>query len=185
MNTRQIPPTFAAYRGAHAAVLLALGMACTPALASSGVTPPCDEGARAAQGLDVPARELSIRTVDLGPTSSVTADGQSLDQPVASRSWAPPSLTLSPRADSTAKNIFDEPQFSPQSQLDSPPAGEGKSAPVADAITPLPGGDKIGQQDRADSRMRSEGLNGVSTRSPGVATDDLLRFKRRMYRTDI
>ncbi len=184
MNTRQIPPTFAAYRGAHAAVLLALGMACTPALASSGVTP-CDEGAKAAQGLDVPARELSIRTVDLGPTSSVTADGQSLDQPVASRSWAPPSLTLPPRADSTAKNIFDEPQFSPQSQLDSPPAGEGKSAPVADAITPLPGGDKIGQQDRADSRMRSEGLNGVSTRSPGVATDDLLRFKRRMYRTDI
>lgn len=184
MNAGQIPPTFAAYRGAHAAVLLALGMVCMPALASSGVMP-CDEGATATQGLDIPAGALSIRTIDLGPASSVTASGQSLDQPVASRSWASRSLMLSRRADSTAQRIFEEPQFSPSSQLDSLPASAGKSAPVADAITPLPGGDKIGQQDGVDLHIRSEDQNGVSTRLPGVTTDDLLRFKRRMYRTDI
>ncbi len=184
MNARHIPPTCAAYRGARAAVLLALGMACVPALASSGMTP-CDEGARTAQSLDVPAMELSIQTVDLGSASSVTAGGQPLDQTVESNEWTSPSLTLTPRAESMLRKMFEEPRFSPPSQLDPLPARAGKSAPVAEAMTPLPGGDDIEQQEGVDARIQSEDLNRIATRLPGVTTDDLVRFKRRMYRTDI
>ena len=65
------------------------------------------------------------------------------------------------------------------------PAEAGKSAPVVEAITLQPGGDKIERQDDVDTRIQNEDLNGVSTRLPGVTTEDLMRFKRRMYRTDI
>jgi hypothetical protein len=56
---------------------------------------------------------------------------------------------------------------------------------VAEATTPLPGGDKIERQEAVDAHIQSEDLKGVATRLPGVTTDDLVRFKRRMYRTDI
>ena len=184
MNARQIPPTCAAYRGARTAVLLALGMACVPALASSGMTP-CDEEVQSTQRLDVSATELFIQTVDLGSTSSVAAEGQPLDQAVESHEWTPPTLRLTPRAESMVRKMFEEPQFSPPSQLDPLPVRAGKSAPVAEATTPLPGGDKIEQQEGVDAHIQSEDLKGVATRLPGVTTDDLVRFKRRMYRTDI
>ncbi len=184
MNARPIPPTFAAYCGARAAVLLALVIACVPALASSSLTL-CDKEARKAQSLDVPAMEFSIRSVDLGSVNSVTAGSQPLDKPIESREWALPSLTLTPRAESIVQKMFEEPQFSPPSQLDPLPAEAGNSAPVVEAITLQPGGDKIERQDDVDTRIQNEDLNGVSTRLPGVTTDDLMRFKRRMYRTDI
>ncbi len=95
MNARPIPLTFAAYCGARAAVLLALVIACVPALASSSLTL-CDKEARKAQSLDVPAMEFSIRSVDLGSVNSVTAGSQPLDKPIESREWALPSLTLTP-----------------------------------------------------------------------------------------
>ena len=184
MNAGPIPPTFAANRSARAAALLALAIACAPALASSSLAL-CDEESRKAQSLDVPAVELSIRTADLGSADAVTAGGQPLDQPIESRKWALPLLTLTPRAESILQKMFEEPQFSPPSQLDPLPAETGKSGPVAEVITPQPGGDKIEQPDDVDARNESEELNGVSTRLPGVTTDDLVRFKRRMYRTDI
>ncbi len=184
MNAGPIPPTFAANRSARAAALLALAIACAPALASSSLTP-CDEEARNAQSLDVPALELSIRTADLGSADAVTAGRQPLDQPIESRESALPLLTLTPRAESILQKMFEEPQFSPPSQLDPLPAETGKSAPVAEVIAPQPGGDKIEQPDDVDARIESEESNGVSTRLPGVTTDDLVRFKRRMYRTDI
>lgn len=184
MNAGPIPPTFAAYRSARAALLLALAIACAPALASSSLTP-CDEEVRKAQSLDVPAVDLSIRTVDLGSAESAIAGGQPIDQPIESRELALPLLTLTPRAESILQKMFEEPQFSPPSQLDPLPAEAVKSAPVADVITPQPGGDKIEQPDDVDSSVENDKLNGVSIRLPGVTTDDLVRFKRRMYRTDI
>ncbi len=184
MDVRQIPPTFAVYRGARAATLLVLGVVCVPAFASSSVTP-CEVGARATQGLDVSARDLSVRTVDLGSASSVAVTAQPVEQPIESRVWASPSLTLTPRAESLLQQMFEEPQFSRPAQLDPLPARADRPAPIAEATTPLPGGDKIEVQKGVDTRIQSEDLGEISTRLPGVAVDELVRFKRRMYRTDI
>ena len=164
MRFRQTPRNTKVISGLSALALMALGAAwMNPAFASAGAETRCDQSVDAPQLLNIPAEKLTIEVVDHGAASSLAAGDSSVDDPIDYNDTAANPLDVRPRVEIMLRRIFDEPQ------LRSPESPQTEDVDARHAPLTVEGSDS----------------NAVTTALPGIAGDDLVRFKRQMYRTDI
>ena len=175
MQERPAPTvtTVAALRGTGAAVAL-LAFWCAPVFAA-GSDVFCEKAATASVSLDVQIDDLAIDIVDHGITDAVSAAG--LES-------AAPSVLMAPRVETILREIFDETLTADQEAADATPISSPHAASLAELTAPVlrEQGKKI---DDAEIREDKLGVSGVNTRVPGVSEDDLSRYRRQMFRTDI
>ena len=137
------------------------------ALAATGVETRCDQSVRSADMPDDRSSDLKIEVVDHGPTrSSGAIDRDPVEADGAAR----------PQVEVLLRRIFDEPQLRA--------VDADQSEQVEDLAAPL-AVDQVETIEEAAKKANSEEAGKTSADLPGVSADDLLRFKRRMYRTDI
>lgn len=166
MKSRQATPHTAANNALSAIALAVLAVWINPAIASSGVDTLCDPSTAIVVSLEVPPAKLDIAVVDHGPANSVGAGGADAGQ----------LRTLQPSDELILRRIFDEPRV-PASDDAEPAGGDSLNAPLADE-------NSSEREDPATSGDVTEDGETV-TRLPGVSEDELLRFRRQMYRVDI
>ena len=175
MQERPAPTvtTVAALRGTGAAVVL-LAFWCAPVFAA-GSDVFCEKAAIASVSLDVQIEDLAIAVVDHGITDAVSAAGL---EPAA------PSVLMAPRVETILREIFDETVPADHEAADATPISSPHAASLAELTAPVlrEQGKKI---DDAEIREDKLGVSGVNTRVPGVSEDDLSRYRRQMFRTDI
>ena len=136
---------------------------CSPAFAA-GSDVLCENAAAADVSLDVPVEDLSIVLVDLQSTV--------------------PSAIKPPRVETILREIFNETVPEDQKDEDATPIAAPHAAPLAELTAPDLR-EKSRNIDDAEIREDTRGINDVSTRVPGVSEDDLSRYRRHMFRTDI
>ena len=177
MKDRQSPPKTPAPSATRAAALLVLSLVCTPSLVYAGLNA-C--ASSRANGLEGPVQDLTVHRLDYGPANSDTA---AIDNPgdraIDDDAPISPASTLKPRVAVVLRKPFDD----PDDLVQPAPIDGSESGPLADMIVPGAGGD--GDKHSDAEAIPSEELPGVDMRLPGLSDDDVLRFKRQMYRTDI
>lgn len=132
--------------GATAALLLSLS--CSSVIASDAIESDCDTVNKAPDGVELPARSLSLQLAEHGLTDSA-ADMKA------------------PAAD---------------------PAGEKLTTPALasdTAETTLTEADDTASTTERDAAVAADDLPETSLRLPSVSDEELPRFRRQMYRTDI
>lgn len=155
MAGRQSEPLERPSIAAIAASLILLVSVTVPASAAPSINPQCDDVADPT--LDIPIHELSADIV-----ASHEPDG------AQDALQEPPQGTLSrtrflvPRAEAAAREAFRE-----------------IASPVADAVPP------VTREVATPQSGDPEESPSINTRIPGVSADDLARYRRQMYRTDI
>lgn len=152
-------PIVAALSGTGAAAVL-LAFWCAPVFAA-GSDVLCEQAATASVSLDVPVEELSIAVVDL--------------------ERAGPSILMAPRVETILREIFDETVPEDQEAADATPISSPHAASLAELTAP----DLREKSRTIDETEIREDERDVSTRVPGVSEDDLSRYRRHMFRTDI
>ncbi len=140
-----------------------LALWCSPAFAA-GSDVLCENAAAANVSLNVPVAELSIAVVDLQSTA--------------------PSVIRAPRVETILREIFNEIAPEDHEDEDAIPSAAPHAAPLAELTAPDLR-EKSRNIDDAEIREDTGGVNGVSTRVPGLSEDDLSRYRRHMFRTDI
>jgi hypothetical protein len=159
-----------------ALLVVAFGFAMSPALAATGADTRCDQSVDSQQMPDVRNSNLTLEVVDHGPTESVTPGRLSIDSAVEDGGNAIPSVDDRPRVETLLRRIFDEPQLRTRELAPAEEADE-RSAPFAV--------DKSENAEEKASTAPGDDASDMAPRLPGVSGDELLRFKRQMYRTDI
>jgi len=158
------------------AALIALCAWFVPGLAATGVDMSCERSANSSPLPQDRPDQLMADVVDHRTAGDVplgdVADGASADE----RPTARASDDSGPRVDVMLRRIFDEPQLRApeaarpqQSDLPAPPLAVDKSETVDDGAT--------GVEPVQD--------NDAATPLPGVSGDELMRYRQRMFRTDI
>ena len=156
MAGRQPEPQRRPSIAATAASLLLLAWSAAPVLAAPGVSARCADMDDAS--LVIQVHELSAEVVSHDPdVKNAESASESERTDVLS-----PTHFLAPRAAATMREVFE----------DAP-------APVADAVPPAAA--EVTAPERADGDDQPI----INTRIPGVSADELARYKRQMYRTDI
>ncbi len=155
MAGRQSLPRQSIIVAAGAALSLLLVWHASPATAASNPQVDCADVADAT--LDLPIHELKLVPVNHD------IDARGPDDPDASdrSDTLSESHALVPRVKAVLRAVFKD-----------------SNPPVAEAT---PAAADISKPDDADS----DKLPGMNTRVPGVSDDELARYKRHMYRTDI
>lgn len=181
-------PTAAAMRGTGTAALL-LVFCCAPAFAAI-----VDADALCAQSIsphisfDIPVDELSLTMVDLGVSAAVTTAHQAADYDVEP-ALQPPSVATAPRVERILREIFDESLPADHEAADATPSSSPNAATLAELTAPglremsrdVDGIDT----DAARIREVEQDVTEIITRVPGVSEDELARYRRQMFRTDI
>lgn len=166
----------AALGGTLTAVLGLCALTISP-VASAGVTSLCDTRTIDPPDLDIHAAELTIELIDLGTSApvdlEVSIDAQAMTVP------APPDI------DAMLERMFersDKPE-SPAVHARSPvqrfPAAELSTSTIE------PESSMSGTEATESEAETDVGPPAVSTRIPGLSEDELRRYRRMMYRTDI
>jgi len=181
-----LPP--AAARGSHSAALL-LTLLCTPAFASTGYNVACDRAVTSAPTLDIPVQSLTLRHVDLGAAASKRAEDvlqETADDAFALAARAP-SVSTAPRVERILREIFDESAPLDQEDSDATPI----SSPNAASLRELTE-DGLREKSRSLDVPDESGIQEAGTESPsanarvpGIPEDELARYRRQMFRTDI
>ena len=140
---------------AGAAFFVMAGICATPALAATSARIDCPEEATRAT-LDVLATDLVSHSI---PAASIGDEKTTAE--IDEIKIAPSSRLLAPRAAAAIRNAFISAHTPPMAGTDSKPV----PASEDDESTP------------PDS--------GMNTELPGVSDEDLLRYKKKMYRRDI
>ena len=172
MTYRHAPESTYARSALSFLALLVLAAWASPALASAGPETLCDQAVNVAD-MPVPSSDkLTIDVVNHGPTDDIDA-APSIDD-----SYEESSATgrTKSRVEVLLRKIFDEPQ------LRTIDAGEIQES---DQVTAPLAVDKTEAVDETTSDTNSEDSTSNAAGLPGVSEDDLARFKRQMYRTDI
>lgn len=142
-----------------------LGLCCAPALASSGFSTVCEK--------------LSLETVDLG-TSTTIDPASPIDAADAPRAV----MALTPKTETILRQIFDETIPEGQEAIESAPVTSPKAAPIAELTAPA-----LQEQRRdieASEKVDTEtDVKSIDTRVPGLSDEELRRYRRQMFRTDI
>ena len=149
---------------------LLLGLSCAPALASSGYSSLCEK--------------LTIETVDLATSSTIDPAVRIETDSLEAAESRPAANPLTPKAETILRQIFDETPDADQETTEASAVTSPNAAPIVELAAPV-------RQEQTQSIESSDlGTTEVQTDSidaeiPGVSDDDLLRYRRQMYRTDI
>ena len=135
------------------------------ALAATGAETRCDQSVLSVDMPDESHSGLAIDVVDHGPARSSGVIEQD-----------PADDASGPQVEILLRRIFDEPQLRPVDADESENVEE-MTAPLAV--------DQVETVEEAAKKANSDESSNTSADLPGVSADDLLRFKRQMYRTDI
>ena len=143
----------------------------------------CSAPALAATGNQGLCKKLTLETVDLaasGLDPSSRIDSDTLEA-AGSGSAANP---LTPKAETILREIFDEAVAEDQ-ETDEPAAiTSPNAAPIAELTAPV-----IREQtrdiDASDAAEADAESESIDARVPGLSDEQLLRYRRQMYRTDI
>lgn len=180
MPERQEPGKFAALSGAGAAGLL-LGLWCAPALAASGSF--CEGVEGLTVNLEIPEGEFEIEVIDHAPVTTIeTVDIYGSDD--IGIDVTPHDVPLAPQVETILKQIFDETPPDGQEPSAATPVRSPDAAPLAELTAPV-----LREKNR-EIQDDNEADRGVERRNDdsdleGVTDEDLLRYRRQMYRTDI
>ena len=152
------------------AAALLLGLFCAPALASSGFSTMCEK--------------LHLETVDLATSSTIDPTSRIDSESTDAADTQPAIIALTPNAETILREIFDETIPEGQVANDPAPVTSPKAAPIAELTAPAV------QEQRRDIEAKEEAdadrdVQSIDTRVPGLSDDELLRYRRQMYRTDI
>ena len=148
---------------------------------------PTDRTVAALRGTGVAAMLLAFwcapAFADLGAADSVNTVRTTSDA-ATDLEFAAPSVLMVPRVETILREIFDESVPEDHEAAAATPISSPHAAPLAELTAPdlL---DKSRSIDDAEIRDDERGVNGVNTRVPGVSEDDLARYRRQMFRTDI
>lgn len=155
--------------------VLAFGAWMHPALSATGTAANCD------QSLDSPSmsladnRELPLRLIDHGAASTASADGLSIDGPAPDPAAKTAIRPTGPRVDIILRRIFDEARAR-QPSLSEPEHTGGLGAPLV-----------VDQSETVEEP--AAGLETGPVESPAglpeFSADELHRYRKQMYRTDI
>lgn len=152
------------------AASLLLGLSCAPALASSGYTSICEK--------------LSIETVDLATSSTIDPGVRIETESLEVADSRPVANPLTPKAETILRQIFDEAVADDQETIEPTPVTSPNAAPIAELTAPV-----IREQRRdiesSDTASGEADSVPVDARVPGLSDEELLRYRRQMYRTDI
>lgn len=132
-----------------------------PALAASSNKLLCDEESDA--NLVIKVETLTTKVVDHDVTLSA------LEDVVASH-------LLAPRAEAAIRDAFEESELE-----DEHPAPDLSTSVLS---RPVAGADATAKPKNLETE-RSDPVSSMNTRLPGVSDEDLLRFRKQMYRRDI
>lgn len=173
--------TLAALSGRGTAALL-LALCCVPALAA-GTNELCEEAAARALSLDVPVQELAIQIVDHGIANSVAAGKSTAAASDELDSYAP--ISMVPQAETILREIFDESIPEDHEAAKAAPIKSPNAAPLAELTAPVLR--EKSQYIIADPEVREGDRDAgeSNTSVPGVTDEELLRYRRQMFRTDI
>lgn len=145
----------AAISGKSAAALL-LALCCAPALADLGQTD-------------------SVSAADAPPVTVEDLNSQA------------PSVSMAPRVKTILRDIFDESVPEGQAAADATAISSPHAASLAELTAPglREKSRDIDTSDELKIREAEKDVTGVSTSVPGISEDDLSRYRRQMFRTDI
>ena len=149
---------------------------------------PTDQTVAALRGIGAAAMLLAFwcapAFADLGAADSVNAVRTTADAATTDLEFAAPSVLMVPRVETILREIFDESVPEDHEAAAATPISSPHAAPLAELTAPdlL---DKSRSIVDAEIREDERGVNGVNTRVPGVSEDDLARYRRQMFRTDI
>lgn len=152
---------FQAAIGGKSAAALLLALCCAPALADLGQT----DSVSAADAPPATIDDLHSRapSVSIGPRVET------------------------PRVETILREIFDESVPAGQEDADATAISSPNAAPLAELTAPQlrQKSRDIDNSDKSNIRDAENDVTGVSTSVPGLSEDDLSRYRRQMFRTDI
>ena len=152
--------------------VLVLGAWVHPAFSATGAGARCDQSMDALPMSATDESKLAIQVIDHGTSTAVAAGDESLDAEAGELAPASSGRPTPPRVDSMLRRIFDEAQLR-QLQLAGPePADE----PLA------VDGTEAGDEPAAVlDTVQTDG----GAELPGYSADEMLRYRRQMFRKDI
>lgn len=176
---RRSPET--SIKAAHSGRLTAVLGLCAltiSSVASAGVTSLCDTRTIDPPDLDIHSAELTIELIDLGTTVVPVDLGVGIDAEAMT-------LPARPDVDAMLNRMFDQ-----SDKLELPAVRASSPAqrfPVAELSTSAiePEASMNGTEASENDAETDVGPPAVSTRIPGLSEDELRRYRRKMYRTDI
>lgn len=176
MTHRKAPGCTETLNGLSALLLLALGTSMSPALAATSADTRCDQSVGSPEIPIVHHRNLTLEVVDHGSTSAVEPGQLSVDGAIEDGGSKVPAVDERPRVETLLRRIFDEPQLR---TTEAPPAedADGRSVPFAV--------DKSENVEKPAATAPEDEASDIAPSLPGVSSDELLRLKQQMYRTDI
>jgi hypothetical protein len=158
------------------ALLLVCVMQANPALAATGADTRCDQPVASPQIPVVGDNNLKLQVVDHDTANSSVPGQLSVDGAIADGGSAAPVPDEQPRVETLLRRIFDEPQLrTPDIQVEDD--SDALNGPLAVDKSEITEDQTTADPDDATIDM-APGL-------PGISGDDFVRFKQRMYRTDI
>ncbi|MDJ0940635.1 MAG: hypothetical protein QNJ00_12820 [Woeseiaceae bacterium] len=169
---RSVKAAIRAINGRLTATLL-LSLCCAPVSAASGVDVLCDRSDPLAS-LDIQPGQLAIDIVDHGaapalPNVLIETESEGGEPPETD------ARSLAPRADTILRRIFDESYA--ESELDDlKPAMTPDAKSIVELTVPI-------DEEAADAE--SVEAPALDAELPGVPEEELLRYRRQMFRTDI
>ena len=151
--------------------VLALGTWMHPAFCANGTDADCDSSLDPASMSLVDSRDLPLRLIDHGTAGTATADDMPVTDPAAKTNIHP----AGPRVDTILKRIFDEARAR-QPGLSEPEQSGDLSAPLA-----------VDQSENIEEPAAGLETDPVESPAelPGFSADELHRYRKQMYRTDI
>ena len=128
----------------------------------------------------------SPASADLGPTDSVSA-ADAPPETIEDLHSRAPSVSTAPRVETILGEIFDENVPVGHEAADATAISSPNAASLAELTAPglREKSRNIENLDNAESHNAESDVGAVSTSVPGLSEDDLSRYRRQMFRTDI
>lgn len=159
------------------AAMVALCAWIVPGLAATGVGMSCEQSVNSSPLPQDRPGQLMADVVDHGAAADMLRDDVTAETPAADDRTAERAPADSgPRVDVMLRSIFDEPQLR---------APEIAQPQQSDPLAPPLAVDKSETVDDATTGVEPVQDNGTATPLPGVSGEELLRYRQRMFRTDI
>ena len=123
---------------------------------------------------------------DLGQTDSISA-ADAPPETIEDLHSRAPSVSMAPRVKTILREIFDESIPEGQEAADATPISSPNAAPLAELTAPglREKSRNIDTPDASTILEAKKDATGVTTRVPGLSEDELSRYRRQMFRTDI
>lgn len=171
MTRKQAPRPKVASSLLGAAVALALGAWVQPSFAATATDARCDQSMDSLPMSPADDGKLAIRVIDHGTATAAADDALAAEETVAD----PADGSTGPRVEIMLRRIFDEARAR-QPNLPEPEIVEDLSAPLAI--------DKTESIEEPAAVLEAEPADSPAER-PDFSADELLRYRRQMFRTDI